>query len=154
MIQGYIDRGTEANLLATNEVNGWSAATRKETTCNFSGDYLWKRSNALVTLSGIVSDGQRHIDAQERELRMALEKLQDQRKRLNETLLIYPEPAMCHTELVQSSSQEYDADFKEEWSRQTVFNVDEGWDYRSRIPVCTTWFRNGRHAIKHINHTP
>ena len=80
MIQGYIDRGTEANLLATNEVNGWSAATRKETNYNFSGDYLWKRSNALVTLSVIVS-----------ELRMALEKLQDQRKQLNETLLIYPD---------------------------------------------------------------
>tara|TARA_B110000902_G_C13873016_1_gene423594 strand:+ start:10 stop:483 length:474 start_codon:yes stop_codon:yes gene_type:complete len=152
--EGWIERATELNVLATEELNAWSAATRKATTWDYSGDYFYKRSAALMKLSKAVSAGQRYIDAQKLELQMELEKLNDQRKQLEETLLVHPEPAKCVTELVQSNSREHYADFKVVCSMMTMFNVNKGWLYSSRTPIYTTWFRNGGHAIKHINHTP
>ena len=161
-IQIVIERATEENSLVLAEINAWSPAVLKTTTYNYPGDAIYNRSPAFATLDATVRaghhilDARHHIlDARECELQMAREKLQDQRKQLDETLDVHPEPEHCYCEWVQTSNRHKDwggADYKQVCSRQTIFNIREGWDYRSRIPLHTTFYQNGGHAIRHVKH--
>ena len=152
-IQIVIERATEENSLVLAEINAWSPAVLK------ASGYDWPDvttpSPAFATLDATYRAGHRLLDAREWELQMALEKLQDQRKQLDETLDVHPEPEHCYCEWVQTSNRHKDwggADYKQVCSRQTIFNIREGWDYRSRIPLHTTFYQNGGHAIRHVKH--
>ena len=154
-IQIVIERATEENSIVLDEINAWSPAMLKATGDGDQGDAIYNRSPAFATLDATVRAGHRLLDARESELQMALEKLHDQRKQLDETLNVHPEPEHCYCEWVQSSNCHKEwggADYKMVCSRQTIFNIQQGWDYRSQIPVHTTFYQNGGHAIRHIKH--
>ena len=154
-IQILIKRATKENSLVLDEINAWPPAMLKTTVYNYSGDAIYNRSPAFATLDATVRAGHRLLDARELELQMELEKLQDERKQLDETLNVHPEPEHCYCEWVQTSNHHKDwggADYKQVCSRQTIFNIREGWDYRSRIPLHTTFYQNGGHAIRHVKH--
>ena len=88
-----------------------------------------ERPRALTTLSDTVSEGRRALHARESVLHMELDKVNDQLKQLDEALLLQPDPQQCYCESVVTTGG--GADYKEECTRQTVFDVDKGWVYSS-----------------------
>ena len=149
-------KATAEASLALAEINGWTAATRKKTRWNYSGDFFYERPISFRTLSDTVDAALSLLDERERGLQIELEEIKKQREEFQETLLLRPDPTKCHCELVSTVNHRNEwggADYKVVCSRRTVFDINEGWLYSSSIPVYTTYYRSGGHATRHINHS-
>ena len=133
-MEGVLERiGGEAEL-ALEELNTWTSATWSRAKWNERGDFFDKRPTALTTLSDTVSEGRRALHARESVLHMELDKVNDQLKQLDKALLLQPDPQQCYCESVVTTNRQKEwggADYKEECTRQTVFDVDKGWVYSS-----------------------